>query len=112
MKRRKCLNNLVERLYGCSLFAGARSGTRRAGSAAVVAAIIGAAGVGVIKPGLCEGGSYRDCKITFTSDRDGNDEIYIMNPDGSEQKRLTHAPANDLLPCWSPLLSSKTKEQQ
>ncbi len=28
-------------------------------------------------------------KILFTSARDGNREIYIMNPNGSEQVRLT-----------------------
>ena len=26
-------------------------------------------------------------KIAFQSKRDGNGEIYVMNPDGSEQKR-------------------------
>ena len=41
-------------------------------------------------------------KILFTSARDGNREIYIMNPDGSEQMRLTHHPANDLSAVWSP----------
>ena len=29
-------------------------------------------------------------KIVFTSARDDNREIYIMNPDGSDQVRLTH----------------------
>ena len=41
-------------------------------------------------------------KILFTSARDGNREIYIMNPDGSEQVRLTHHPGNDLNAVWSP----------
>ena len=41
-------------------------------------------------------------KILFTSARDGNREVYIMNPDGSEQVRLTHHPANDLQAVWSP----------
>ena len=31
-------------------------------------------------------------KIVFASRRDGNFEIYIMNPDGSEQTNLTRAP--------------------
>ena len=35
-------------------------------------------------------------KILFTSARHGNREIYIMNPNGSEQVRLTDHPANDL----------------
>ena len=41
-------------------------------------------------------------KILFTSSRDGNREVYIMNPDGSEQVRLTQHPANDLEAVWSP----------
>ena len=41
-------------------------------------------------------------KILFTSARDGNYEVYIMNPDGSEQVNLTQHPANDLNAVWSP----------
>jgi Tol biopolymer transport system component len=40
--------------------------------------------------------------IVFTSDRDGNDEIYVMNADGSNQTRLTNNTANDWGPVWSP----------
>lgn len=43
-----------------------------------------------------------DTRIVFFSDRDGNYEIYTMNPDGSEQTRLTENPANDVRPRWSP----------
>ena len=42
-------------------------------------------------------------KILFTSSRDGNREVYIMNPDGSEQVRLTKHPGNDLQAVWSPM---------
>ena len=31
-------------------------------------------------------------KIAFSSWRDGNLDIYLMNPDGSEEVRLTHHP--------------------
>ncbi|MDP8886983.1 MAG: hypothetical protein M3M91_04240, partial [Thermoproteota archaeon] len=41
-------------------------------------------------------------KIAFYSERDGNQEIYIMNADGSNQTRLTNSPAWDSLPSWSP----------
>jgi Tol biopolymer transport system component len=34
-------------------------------------------------------------KIAFTSRRDGNDEIYIMNADGTDPTRLTADPASD-----------------
>jgi Tol biopolymer transport system component len=36
--------------------------------------------------------------IAFYSDRDGNPEIYVMNPDGSEQCRLTFSPFEDSSP--------------
>ena len=41
-------------------------------------------------------------KIVFTSNRDGNAEIYIMNPDGSGQSNLTRHRAADFDPVWSP----------
>ncbi len=41
-------------------------------------------------------------KILFTSARDDNYEVYIMNPDGSEQMNLTQHPANDVGAVWSP----------
>jgi dipeptidyl aminopeptidase/acylaminoacyl peptidase len=40
--------------------------------------------------------------IVFSSNRDGNEEIYVMNADGSGQQRLTNNPAYDHLPNWSP----------
>jgi uncharacterized repeat protein (TIGR01451 family) len=41
-------------------------------------------------------------KIAFTSTRDGNPEIYVMNGDGRNQTRLTCNPAIDSQPAWSP----------
>jgi Tol biopolymer transport system component len=41
-------------------------------------------------------------RIAFTSDRDGNGEIYAMNADGSGLTRLTNSPAFDSSPTWSP----------
>jgi Tol biopolymer transport system component/putative intracellular protease/amidase len=47
-----------------------------------------------------EGGG--DGLIAFVSDRDGNGEIYVMNADGSNQRRLTHFRNFDGVPTWSP----------
>lgn len=41
-------------------------------------------------------------KITFSSDRDGNSEIYWMNADGTGQYRLTNNNYQDSDPAWSP----------
>ncbi|MFC1528590.1 PQQ-binding-like beta-propeller repeat protein [Candidatus Latescibacterota bacterium] len=43
-----------------------------------------------------------DQSIVFASDRDGNREIYVMNPDGSNQTNLTSNSALDEYPSWSP----------
>jgi Tol biopolymer transport system component len=40
-------------------------------------------------------------RLAFVSDRDGNEEIYVMNSDGSGQTRLTDSPASDAGPSWS-----------
>ena len=41
-------------------------------------------------------------KIVFYSARAGNNEIYKMKSDGSNQTRLTFNPASDTYPTWSP----------
>ncbi len=41
-------------------------------------------------------------KIAFVSDRDGNDEIYMMDYDGAGQTRLTFNKVMDYAPAWSP----------
>ncbi len=41
-------------------------------------------------------------KIVFYSERDGNAEIYVMDPDGSETTRLTTNASNEFCPDWSP----------
>jgi len=41
-------------------------------------------------------------KIAFASTRDDNDEIYIMNADGSDQTNISNDPRFDNLPDWSP----------
>lgn len=41
-------------------------------------------------------------KIAFTSTRDGNTEIYVMNSDGSNSHRLTENSSSDWKPRWFP----------
>ncbi|MDO9086148.1 MAG: hypothetical protein Q7U53_08075 [Anaerolineaceae bacterium] len=41
------------------------------------------------------------CTIAFESDRDGNQEIYLMGPDGSDPVNLTNNPAEDTQPAIS-----------
>jgi Tol biopolymer transport system component len=41
-------------------------------------------------------------KITFCSDRGGNDDVYVMNADGSNLVQLTASPASDCVYAWSP----------
>src|SRR5712691_985995 len=55
-------------------------------------------------------GSAFGSKIVFATDRDGpdpagnfgNQEIYVMNADGTDQRRLTDNGAIDGVPAWSP----------
>ena len=87
----------------------------RALVAAVVAAAVIAAGLFLIPrvfagPGPCPSGDagrpgvteLRDTRIAFVSDRDGNDEIYVIDPDGKGLKRLTRNSVADRSPAWSP----------
>jgi TolB protein len=41
-------------------------------------------------------------KIAFMSNRDGNNEIYVVNRDGTGLRRLTNHPNIDVTPTWSP----------
>ena len=45
-----------------------------------------------------------EARIAFDPAWDGNMEIYVMNPDGSDPRRLTHTPngKDSWLPAWSP----------
>jgi Tol biopolymer transport system component len=66
--------------------------------------------LGILLPAGCwhhqEGSTQKSglkhTKIAFVSYRDGNGEIYVMNPDGSGQENLTNNPADDTDPSWSP----------
>ncbi|MBI5806496.1 PD40 domain-containing protein [candidate division TA06 bacterium] len=49
-------------------------------------------------PALSPDGS----KIAFSSKRDGNPEIYVMDADGQNQKRITNYQGLDFMPSFSP----------
>ncbi len=40
--------------------------------------------------------------IAFTSEKDGNEDIFTMHADGSNQTNITNNPARDIDPAWSP----------
>jgi Tol biopolymer transport system component len=46
--------------------------------------------------------SAQESRIAFVSDRDGNQDIYTLNSDGSDLRRLTTQPGVDRAPAWSP----------
>jgi Tol biopolymer transport system component/basic membrane lipoprotein Med (substrate-binding protein (PBP1-ABC) superfamily)/tRNA A-37 threonylcarbamoyl transferase component Bud32 len=56
----------------------------------------------VVPPTPILTGGGGGAKIAFSSERDGNWEIYVMDADGSNQTRLTDNPALDDDPDWSP----------
>jgi Tol biopolymer transport system component len=46
--------------------------------------------------------SHDGSTIAFATNRDGHFEIYLMNPDGTNLRRLTSISADDKWPSWSP----------
>jgi len=47
-------------------------------------------------------GADPPAQIAFSSDRDGNFEIYVMDADGKNQRRITNNRHQDRYPSWSP----------
>ena len=41
-------------------------------------------------------------KILFSSNRNANRDIFVMDADGSNLRRLTHGNADNARPVWSP----------
>jgi Tol biopolymer transport system component len=41
-------------------------------------------------------------RLTFVSDRDGDEEVYVMNSDGTGVARVTNSPGPDQDPAWRP----------
>lgn len=54
------------------------------------------------RPGSESGPTTAAGPIAFETDRDGDDEIYLMDPDGSSPRRVTDHPADDFAPDWGP----------
>jgi len=55
-------------------------------------------------PGINVGGSYSPdgSKIVFESDRSGSQQVYVMNADGSDQRRISFFGGRAATPEWSP----------
>jgi Tol biopolymer transport system component len=72
--------------------------------AAVLTALAVAALSGVLLPCRAAAASAPASRIAFHSERiaGGTCEIFTINPDGTDRKRLTDNPANDRFPAWSP----------
>jgi Tol biopolymer transport system component len=82
----------------------ARRAVPRAASRVLALALAIAASTAVLPPAAPAGATFPalNGRIAFVSDRDGNHEIYVMNADGSNQRRLTNNSATDTGPRWSP----------
>lgn len=59
-----------------------------------------------------EGGNYvpqwspDGTQIAFVSDRDGDNEIFVINADGSNLRQITFNSASDEFPSWGPFMSA------
>jgi TolB protein len=56
----------------------------------------------IIKTVSVEGADWNSSCIAFVSDRDGDEDIYVMDVDGSNVIQLTNNVAADSYPAWSP----------
>ena len=69
------------------------------GQVQIVATFAGVGGSSLVTVSVITAGQG---DIAFSSSRDGNSEIYLMNADGTGVVRLTDNPAVDDEPAWSP----------
>ena len=51
-------------------------------------------------------------RITFTSHRAGNSDIYVMNLDGTEQTKITTSPRPDFQSDWQPLRDTSVPKRR
>ena len=70
----------------------------------LAAVACGEGGEGTATPGATAGGDEAPAgeRIAFIAFRTGDQEIYVMNADGSGQRNLTNDPGEDFDPDWSP----------
>ena len=94
---------------GSSVRTPLRSRVRRPLPFLGAALVVACSGDDLTGPALVDDAGGRDIavaavngRIAFDSDRDGNDEIYVMNADGTGQTRLTNNVVSDLQSAWSP----------
>lgn len=66
------------------------------------ALFVAAANIAVATPANAGTFPGKNGLIAFTTNRDGDQEIYIMAPDGANPTNLTKHPANDSEASWSP----------
>jgi TolB protein len=75
--------------------------SRLAGAALIVATLLGYEVAYGVSPLLSQVGQGEG-RIAFSAYRHHNWDIYTVNPDGSDLRRVTHDPAPDRSPVWSP----------
>ena len=56
----------------------------------------------VLAPVFACGGSLDPDQIAFSSDRDGDGEVFVMDADGRNVRQLTNNDDYDSFPSWSP----------
>jgi TolB protein len=69
----------------------------------VLAALAAALGVALLGAGEAEAAfPGKNGRISLSIDRNGNEDIYTINPDGTGERRLTTDPDDERNPDWSP----------
>src|SRR5438309_1754222 len=66
-----------------------------------LAAVLGLALAGCGSDSTAPSGRPAAGQIAFTTDRDGNVDIYVMNADGSGVRNLSNNPSPDAVPTWA-----------
>jgi TolB protein len=61
-------------------------------------------GLMIVSPALAVKGSYpgKNGKIAFSASVEGVEQIWVMNPDGTDRQQLTHGELDSKDPTWSP----------